>query len=245
MSRILVVEDEYAMRRALEDTLRAAGYRVLVAADGEEGLKRAAEEKPDLVLLDVMLPRLDGFEVAAALRRLGTDQPILMLTAKGTVEDRVQGLDAGADDYLVKPFSTDELLARVRALLRRSRREGGRWLTIDLGDVRVDFARQTATRRGEPLELTSKELAMLRLLAEADGGVVTRERFLDVVWGYGAFPTTRTVDNHMAGLRAKIEADPAVPRHLKTVHRQGYRLDLSPSGPGLQEPGYPTPSPRG
>lgn len=245
MSRVLVVEDEYAMRRVLEDTLQAAGYRVLVAADGEEGLRRAVEEKPDLVLLDVMLPKLDGFEVAAAVRRLGIDRPILLLTAKGTVEDRVQGLDAGADDYLVKPFSTDELLARVRALLRRSRREAGRLPTLELGDVRVDFARQTATRRGEPLELTSKELAMLRVLADADGGVVTRERFLDVVWGYGAFPTTRTVDNHMAGLRAKVEADPAEPRYLKTVHRQGYRLDLPSSGPGLQAPGHPTPSPSG
>ncbi|MBL9127963.1 MAG: response regulator transcription factor [Verrucomicrobiales bacterium] len=227
MSRILVVEDEYAMRRALEDTLTAAGYRVLVASDGEEGLKRATGEKPDLVVLDIMLPKLDGFAVASALRRTGMGAPILMLTAKGTVDDRVQGLDAGADDYLIKPFSTDELLARARALLRRVRREGDRGAALDLqlGDVRVDFARQTATRRGDPLPLTSKEFAMLRLLVESDGGVVTRERFLDVVWGYGAFPTTRTVDNHIAGLRAKIEEDAARPRFLKTVHRQGYRLE--------------------
>lgn len=224
MSRVLIIEDEYAMRRALEDLLTGEGYRVLVASDGPTGLERATEQHPDLVLLDVMLPKLDGFSVAGCLRKLGVASPILMLTAKGSVEDRVQGLDAGADDYLVKPFSSDELLARVRALLRRAQREHGSVLTLDLGPVRIDFARQEATRSGRPLALTSKEFAMLRLLAEAEGGVVTRERFLDVVWGYGAFPTTRTVDNHMAGLRAKIEVDPGLPRFLITVHRQGYRL---------------------
>ncbi len=225
MNRILVIEDEYAMRRAIEDLLVAEGYRVLVAADGPTGLARASDQQPDLVLLDVMLPKLDGFDVARELRKLKVTCPILMLTAKGAIEDRVLGLDSGADDYLVKPFSADELLARVRALLRRARRESDAVLTLDLGAIHVDFARQSATRLGRALSLTSKELAMLRLLAEAAGGVVTRERFLDVVWGYGAFPTTRTVDNHMAGLRAKIEDDPGQPRYLRTVHRQGYRLD--------------------
>ena len=225
MNRILIIEDEYAMRRALEDCLRAEGYRVVVSADGADGLERALAEVPDLVLLDVMLPKLDGFTLATEVRRRGLLCPLLMLTAKGSVEDRVQGLDSGADDYLVKPFSTDELLARVRALMRRAKREGNPILALDVGSLHVDFARQLATRDGEPVAMTAKEFAMLRLLAEADGGVVTRERFLDVVWGYGAFPTTRTVDNHMAGLRAKIEEHPAEPRYLKTVHRQGYRLD--------------------
>ncbi|MGE3312624.1 MAG: response regulator transcription factor [Limisphaerales bacterium] len=228
MSRILIIEDEYAMRRAIEDLLVADGYRVLVAADGPSGLTAAADQNPDLVLLDVMLPRLDGFAVARELRRLKIACPILMLTAKGAVEDRVVGLDSGADDYLVKPFSADELLARVRALLRRTRRDADAVLTLDLGAVQIDFARQTATRGQRPLTLTAKEFAMLRLLAEADGQVVSRERFLDVVWGYGAFPTTRTVDNHIAALRAKIESDPGRPRFLRTVHRQGYRLDRSP-----------------
>jgi DNA-binding response OmpR family regulator len=141
------------------------------------------------------------------------------------VGDRVAGLDAGADDYLVKPFSTEELLARVRALLRRAQREGHEVLRLTLGGAEIDFARQTATRNGVDLRLTAKEFAMLRLLAEAEGDVVTRERFLDVVWGYGAFPTTRTVDNHMASLRAKLEPEPAAPRFLKTVHGSGYRLD--------------------
>jgi len=226
--RILIVEDEYAMRRALEDALVAAGYRVFAAADGEDGLQRALAERPDLLQLDVMMPRLDGYALAAELRKRGVTAPILMLTAKGAVGDRVTGLDAGADDYLVKPFSTDELLARVRALLRRVRREGASSVAaLRIGSVEIDFARQAARRDdGTEVHFTAKEFAMLRLLAEAEGEPVARERFLDVVWGYGAFPTTRTVDTHMAGLRAKLEPVPAEPRHLRTVHGVGYRLDV-------------------
>lgn len=226
--RLLIIEDEYAMRRALEDALAAAGHRVLTAADGESGLHRALEEKPDLVLLDVMMPELDGLAVAAELRRVGCTAPILMLTAKGAVDDRVAGLDAGADDYLVKPFSTEELLARVRALLRRTQREERTVLRLILGDAEIDFARQTAVRNGQDLRLTAKEFAMLRLLAEAEGEPVARERFLDAVWGYGAFPTTRTVDNHVASLRSKLEPVPSEPRYLRTVHGVGYRLVARP-----------------
>ena len=225
MNRLLIVEDELAMRTALIDVLEGEGYRVFAAVDGEAGLARALKEKPDLVLLDVMMPRLDGFAVCAELRRLGHTEPILMLTAKGQVEDRVTGLDAGADDYLVKPFSTDELLARVRALLRRFQRQEKGVREVVLGEVRVDLARQRAWRGAEELHLTAKELAMLRLLADAEGEPVTRERFLDVVWGYGAFPTTRTVDNHIASLRSKVEPDPEQPRWIKTVHGVGYRLE--------------------
>ena len=227
MPRLLIIEDEYAMRRALEDLLVADGHRVLVAVDGQAGLEKALAEKPDLVLLDVMMPKVDGFTVAKELRRLGCGAPILMLTAKGAVQDRVHGLDAGADDYLVKQFSSEELLARVRALLRRTQHPGRSVPTLRLGHVEIDFARQTATRQGTDLHLTAKEFAVLRLLAEADGDAVSRERFLDVVWGYGAFPTTRTVDNHIATLRSKLELDPAAPRYLKTVHGVGYRLERS------------------
>jgi DNA-binding response OmpR family regulator len=226
MNRLLIVEDELAMRTALADVLETEGYRVITAPDGAAGLERALKEKPDLVLLDIMLPKLDGFAVCAELRRLGHAEPILMLTAKGQVEDRVTGLDAGADDYLVKPFSTDELLARVRALLRRTRRETRAARELVLGAVRIDLMLQRAWRGTEELHLTAKEIAMLRLLAEAEGEPVTRERFLDVVWGYGAFPTTRTVDNHVASLRAKLEPDPARPHWLKTVHGVGYRLEV-------------------
>jgi DNA-binding response OmpR family regulator len=226
MERVLVIEDELPMRVALEDVLAGEGYRVLTAADGESGLKRALEEKPDLILLDIMMPRLDGYAVCAELRRLSKPVPILMLTAKGQVEDRVSGLDAGADDYLVKPFSTKELLARARALLRRARRHSRSPAKLTFGDVQIDLARQSALRAGKPIHLTAKEFAILRLMAETPGEPVSRERFLDAVWGYTAFPTTRTVDTHLASLRAKIERDPDSPRWLLTVHGIGYKLEL-------------------
>lgn len=226
MQRILIIEDEAPMRTALADLLAAEGYRVMTSADGGSGLQRALAEKPDLILLDIMLPKLDGFALCAELRRLSSAMPVLMLTAKGQIEDRVTGLDAGADDYLVKPFSTEELLARVRALLRRVERKTRSPVKLNLGETEIDLARQTAVRGRKLVHLTAKEFAMLRLLAEAEGEPVTRERFLDVVWGYTAFPTTRTVDNHVASLRAKLEKDPDEPRWLKTVHGVGYRLEL-------------------
>ena len=226
LERILIIEDETPMRTALADLLAAEGYRALTAADGESGLARALAEKPDLILLDVMMPKLDGFQVCAELRRLAMVVPVLMLTAKGQIEDRVVGLDAGADDYLVKPFSTEELLARVRALLRRVERNTLSATKLKLGEVEIDLARQTAVRGKKPVHLTAKEISMLRLLAGAEGEPVSREKFLDVVWGYTAFPTTRTVDNHIASLRAKLEKNPDAPRWLKTVHGVGYKLEL-------------------
>ena len=234
MARILIVEDELPMRVALQDILTAEGYRVLTAADGETGLARAIEEKPGLILLDVMLPKLDGYALCAELRRLEIAAPVLMLTAKAQVHDRVTGLDSGADDYLVKPFSTDELLARVRALLRRTRGQRRAVAALALGDIRIDLAKLTAQRGLETIHLTAKEFAVLRLLAEAEGEPVTRERFLDLVWGHTTFPTTRTVDNHIASLRAKLEPDPGAPRWIVTVHGVGYRLESG--GAILQNP---------
>jgi len=226
MSRILIVEDEKPMRTALADSLIAEDYRVLVASDGVEGLDKAVNEKPDLILLDVMIPKLDGFAVCAELRRLNITTPVLMLTAKGLVDDRVNGLDAGADDYLVKPFSIEELLARIRALLRRSTKKHSAQTKLSFGNVNINLLKQTATKTGAELHLTGKEFAMLRLLAGAEGEPVSRERFLDVVWGYAAYPTTRTVDNHIASLRSKIEQTPGKPHYLKTVHGVGYRLEM-------------------
>ncbi|HVR36855.1 MAG TPA: response regulator transcription factor [Methylomirabilota bacterium] len=223
--RVLIVEDERPMRTALADCLADAGYRVLTADNGEKGLACAVSGTPDLILLDVMMPKLDGFAVCAELRRLAREVPVLMLTAKGQVEDRVAGLDAGADDYLVKPFSTEELLARVRALLRRTRRTSDVQTRLVLGAVEIDLVKQTAHRRCRALHLTAKEFAMLRLMAGAEGAPVSRERFLDAVWGYTAFPTTRTVDNHIASLRRKLEPDPDHPRWIRTVHGVGYRLE--------------------
>jgi len=172
-----------------------------------------------------MMPRLDGYALCAELRRLSLPVPVLMLTARGRVEDRVRGLDAGADDYLVKPFSTDELLARVRALLRRVRKQAAVPGILRLGRVEIDLPRRKASRGGNPLYLTAREFAMLSLMLETPGEPVTRERFLDVVWGCTAFPTTRTVDTHIAALRAKIEENPEEPRWIKTVHGTGYRLE--------------------
>ena len=224
--RLLIIEDELPMRTALADALAGEGYRVLTAADGRAGLDRALAEKPDLILLDLMMPRLDGFAVCAELRRVGHAVPVLMLTAKGQIEDRVKGLDVGADDYLVKPFSTEELFARVRALLRRSQKSLKPLHTLTLGEVQIDFIQQQARRGKKLLHLTAKEFSMLRLLAESGGEAISRDRFLDAVWGYTAFPTTRTVDMHIATLRGKIEKNPEKPRFIHTVHGVGYRLEL-------------------
>jgi DNA-binding response OmpR family regulator len=227
--RLLIVEDEHAMRMALTDLLQAQGWRVRVARDGREGLRLALDETPDLVVLDVMLPGLDGFSLCRELRARGRAMPVLMLTARGQVGDRVTGLDAGADDYLPKPFAGEELLARVRALLRRVSREGEAPRQIQIGHVTVDFEALTAVRGDEVLAFTAREFAMLRLLVAEQGRPVSRERFLDVVWESNAAPTTRTVDNQVLSLRSKLEPDPARPRYLKTVHRVGYRLDLTKS----------------
>ena len=215
------------MRTALSDTLRDEGYRILTSADGAAGLQRALEEKPDLILLDVMMPKLDGFAVCRELRRLGISTPVMMLTAKGQMDDKVAGLDCGADDYLVKPFNRRELLARVRALLRRQERSAAAPLAFSFGRVEIDFLRGECRKAGRLVKLTPKELAMLRMLVERPGEIVTREEFLDRVWGYGSYPVTRTVDNHILRLRHKLEDDPAQPRYLLTANKAGYRLETN------------------
>lgn len=231
MPRLLIIEDELPMRTALVDLFQAQGYRVIAAADGARGLERALDDLPDLLLLDVMMPKLDGYTVCREVRQRAPTLPILLLTAKGSVDDRVTGLDAGADDYLIKPFSSRELLARVRALLRRVEQRTRVAETLAFGDVTVDFVRRICRRSGKEITLTAKEFGILKLLAERPGEPVTREQFLEAVWGYNAYPTTRTVDNQFLSLRAKLEADPACPRHLLTVHGVGYRLE-----PKMTEP---------
>jgi DNA-binding response OmpR family regulator len=218
--KLLVIEDELPMRTALCETLKAEGYKVRAAADGATGLERALAEDHDLILLDVMMPKLDGYALCREFRKKGRTTPVLMLTAKGLVDDRVDGLDAGADDYLVKPFAMKELLARVRALLRRQQRDTAisQW---NHGDISIDFLKQTAHLRQQPVELNQKEFAILRLLASRLGEAITRETFLDEVWEYNAWPTTRTVDNFIATLRAKLELGQDV---LETVRGVGYRL---------------------
>lgn len=222
--RLLLIEDEASLRAAIIPLLEDADYRVRVAVEGDGGLAVALAEKFDLILLDVMLPGLDGFAICREIRKSGLAMPVLMLTARSTVEDRVHGLDGGADDYLVKPFSGPELLARIRALLRRTGQDSQPPVSIRLGNVEIHF-QQLTCRRGEAvLPLTAREFRMLEVLAAAQGRPVSREEFLDKVWSYNAFPTTRTVDNQILALRQKLEADPANPCYLMTVHGIGYRL---------------------
>ncbi len=228
MKKILIIEDDLAILRGLKDNLEYEGYQVIVAADGETGYCQIKEQKPDLVVLDLMLPRMSGYEVCRKVRAEGITTPILMLTARGEEMDRVLGLDLGADDYVTKPFSLPELLARIRAIFRRIQKAKSGELPsqLKLGDVVIDFKRFDTQKAGKKLKLTRKEYGILRQLAIREGEVVTRDELLDEVWGYDRYPTTRTVDNHIGLLRNKLEEDPATPRFLITVHGVGYRLLL-------------------
>jgi two-component system alkaline phosphatase synthesis response regulator PhoP len=220
--RILVVEDEPDLLRGLALNIRSDGYEVLAAATGEDGVSKALEERPDLVVLDVMLPGMSGFEACRELRRRGFDAPIIMLTARSEEVDRVVGLEIGADDYVTKPFSLRELLARIRVRLRGRSNDGDGILRF--GDVEVDFDRCEATRAGRRVDLTAKELEVLQLLARHRGAVVSRERLLNDVWGYEHYPTTRTVDNHILRLRQKLEPVPSDPRFILSVYGEGYKF---------------------
>ena len=223
MSRILVVEDDPAILRGLADNLKFESHEVLTASDGEAAYRLIREQSPDLVILDLMLPRMSGYEVCRKVRGEGVMTPIVMLTARGEEGDRILGLDLGADDYISKPFSVRELLARIRAVLRRTQPGPNAPDDLRFDDVAIDFRRYEARKAGVPIEMTRKEFGVLRFLAGRAGAVVTRDELLDEVWGYDSMPTTRTVDNHMASLRAKLEAIPSEPRHLLTIHGVGYK----------------------
>ena len=223
MPRILIVDDEPEIVRGLDDNLRFEGYLTSTATDGRQALALAAREAPDLILLDIMMPGMSGWDVCRELRGRGIDAPIIMLTARGEEADRVRGLELGADDYVTKPFSLRELLARVRAVLRRP---GPRPKVEEFafGDVRVRPRGRQTFRGGREVTLTRKEFDLLVYLLEHRGEVVTREQLLDEVWGYERFPTTRTVDTHILRLRRKFEADPDRPAFILTVHGQGYKF---------------------
>jgi two-component system alkaline phosphatase synthesis response regulator PhoP len=224
-ARVLVIEDEAGLCITLTDRLVSEGYAVETASDGASGLDRAARGAYDLIVLDVMLPHMNGFDVCREVRRRGVTTPILMLTARGQVVDRVVGLKLGADDYLTKPFETIELLARLEALLRRrpsSPQSGGG--AYRFGDVVVDFRRVEVTRAGQSVELSAREFKLLRHFIEHRGATVSREELLTKVWGYDEMPLTRTVDVHVAGLRQKIESNPKSPEYLLTIHGLGYKF---------------------
>jgi two-component system alkaline phosphatase synthesis response regulator PhoP len=223
--RILLIEDESSLVLVLTDLLTEAGYQVETATDGETGLKKASEESFDVVILDVMLPKLSGFEVCRRLRTRGADFAILMLTARSEVADRVEGLHLGADDYLTKPFAPIELLARVQVLLRRigkASRLGVR--SFQFGEVAVDFDRAEVSKRGEQITLTGKELQLLHYLIENRRRAISREELLQKVWDYSGDVASRTLDVHIAWLRQKLEDNPQAPRHIHTVRGTGYRF---------------------
>lgn len=224
-SRILLVEDEPGLVLTLTDLLSAEGYDVETASDGASGLAKARENRFDLIILDVMLPRMSGFDVCKELRQGGTDVAILMLTARSQLVDRVVGLKLGADDYLTKPFEPSELLARAEALLRRVNKEKlTPVLRYEFGDVQIDFEHGEVTREGAPVTLASKELQLLRYMVDRRDKVISRDELLKNVWEYQPSVSSRTVDVHVAWLRQKLEPNPQMPRHFHTVRGVGYRF---------------------
>lgn len=223
--RVLIVEDDDAMATALRDGFAVEGYEVSLAKDGVAGLEMARQNAPDLIVLDVMLPRLSGLDVCKQLRSEGRAAPILMLTARGQEIDKVLGLKLGADDYVTKPFGFMELLARCEALLRRASGQTAGLEKYTFGDVVIDFKKAEARRKGKSLELSAREFRLLEYMVEHRGELLTREQLLEGVWGYEQAPLTRTVDMHVAKLRKKIEPVPEEPVWIVTVHRMGYKFN--------------------
>ena len=224
MSTILVIEDDPSIARGIQLALEAEHFKVLVAGTGEKGYSLVHRSSVDLITLDLVLPDMNGEEICRDLRKNGVAVPILMLTSKGEEMDKVMGLEIGADDYMTKPFSTRELVARVKALLRRVRELPKDIAEYAIGDIHLDFRKQEALKGKTAVKLIVREFEVLKYLALHEGEVVTRDMLLDDVWGYEHFPTTRTVDNYILSLRKKIEDDPANPEHLVTVHTAGYKL---------------------
>ena len=224
-TRLLLVEDEPGLQLALSDRLTSEGYSVETAGDGPTAIARATGEPFDVIVLDVMLPGCDGFEVAKTVRQQGILTPILMLTARTQVVDRVVGLKLGADDYLTKPFETIELLARLEALMRRAPKDSGVSLErYQFGDITVDVRKAEVMQKGTPIDLSAKEFQLLRYFIEHRGATISRDELLQEVWGYSSMPSTRTVDVHVAWLRQKLEPNARVPQYILTVHGLGYKF---------------------
>ncbi|HUL32470.1 MAG TPA: response regulator transcription factor [Candidatus Eisenbacteria bacterium] len=223
-TKVLIVEDEPNMVAGLRDNFEYEGFRVITAMDGVEGLEKALEDSPDLVILDVMMPRMSGLDVCRQLKAKRPSIPIIMLTARGQEVDKVVGLELGADDYVTKPFSIRELLARVKAVLRRSQTLPKEQDRYSFGDVEVNLRSYQVIRNGQPIEFSNKEFELLRHFLCHSGETLSRDRLLDEVWGYENFPTTRTVDAHIVRLRQKLEPVPDQPRFFLTVHGVGYKF---------------------
>ena len=224
MRKVLIVEDDQAMAVALSDGFTYEGFGVQLARDGSTGLRLAAEKEVDLVILDVMLPQMSGLDVCRQLRNDGNGTPIIMLTARGQEIDKVLGLKTGADDYVTKPFSFLELMARVEAVLRRTSKPAEAIEQLRFGDVEMCFKNFEARKAGRSIELSPREFKIIKYFVEHRGEVVTRDQLLDAVWGYDSLPLTRTVDMHIAKLRQKIEDMPSDPRYIITIHRVGYKF---------------------
>ncbi len=224
MYKLLIVEDQADLAKGLEVNLKKEGYAVSKAGSGEEALKLVTQENPDLIILDVMLPGMSGFDVCRQLRSKSIEIPIIMLTAKSEEIDRVVGLELGADDYMTKPFSLRELQARVRARLRRQPAQGEIMPRYRFGNVEIDFEKYTVTVKNKTVDLTQKEFEIMRFLIRNRDTVVSRDRLLNEVWGYEAYPTTRTVDTHILKLRKKLEEDQANPKYILSVYGGGYKF---------------------
>jgi len=223
-TRILIVEDEPAMVQGLRDNFEYEGYEVISAADGVDGLNRAIADQPDLVVLDVMMPKMSGLDVCKQLKARKPALPIIMLTARGQEIDKVVGLELGADDYVTKPFSIRELMARVKAVLRRASPQAAGAEVYRFSDVEVNVRSNEVLRGGQPVELSSKEFALLAYFVAHPAETLSRDRLLDAVWGYENYPTTRTVDAHIVHLRQKLEPNPEEPRFILTIHGSGYKF---------------------
>jgi DNA-binding response OmpR family regulator len=222
--RVLIIEDERNMVTGLQFNLEARGYKVSAAYDGEDGYRKALEQHPDLIILDLMLPKCDGYEVCRRLKKEVPDIPVVMLTARSQESEVVLGLELGADDYVTKPFSVLELMARVKMVLRRASAESRDAGVLQIGNVVVDFSQYAAEKAGRPIDLSPREFEILRYFSKRRGEAVSRSELLNAVWGYDSASLSRTVDTHIAKLRQKIEADPRSPRHIITIHGVGYKL---------------------
>jgi len=224
MKKILIIEDEKDMVTGLKFNLEARDYAVIAASDGEAGYKKALEEKPDLVILDIMLPKLNGYEVCKSLKKEIPDLPIIMLTAKSQEAEIVTGLELGADDYITKPFSVLELLARIKAVFRRIKSGSEMPEVHRFGNLEINFKKYEASKKGEPLKLSPREYELLKCFIEREGEIVSRDELLNQVWGYDSFPDTRTIDAHISKLRGKIEDKPEEPKIIVTIHGIGYKF---------------------